>query len=96
MWRYLVKKPRPDFRVFIDLLYGFKHNVDTEGDSDFVASREWRDLYIKDRESNDPPVEIFSEEIEPLGFEVKSKSNRLEELAALYLYIYLYVRLKFG
>ncbi|MDP2596562.1 hypothetical protein [Alteromonas stellipolaris] len=88
MIKVLVREPRPDFRVFIDLLFGRGRNVDSEGDAFPVFSREWRDLYLKDRESEEPAVEIYAEETSPLIFEIKSESSRLEELAALYLYLY--------
>jgi hypothetical protein len=77
--------PRPDFRVFIGLLYGDMHNVDTEGDSVPVYSRHWRELYIKDRESADASVEIAARQHREV-FEVRSADRRLEQLAALYLF----------
>ncbi len=80
-----IDRERPDFRVFIDLLYGENRNVDTEGDSDPVYSRSWTYLYIADRESDDPPIEIFARDGQPSSFVVESESVRLEELAALYL-----------
>ncbi len=83
-----VNKSRPDFRVFIDLLYGHGHNVDTDGNSFRPESREWTDLYIKDRESDEPPVLITQSENDKLEFEITSKSERLEELSAIYLYKY--------
>jgi hypothetical protein len=82
-----VSRDRPDFRVFIDLLYGADRNVDTDGNSYPVNSRTWTHLYIADRESNDPSVEIFAIQEQPLLFSVESSSQRLEELAALYLYM---------
>ena len=54
-----VNQSRPDFRVFIDLLYGYGHYVDTDGDSFRPESREWKYLYNKDRESDEPPVSIM-------------------------------------
>ena len=60
--------------------------MDTEGDSNPVYYRMWRYLYIKDRESEDPSIEIYSEESLPLIFEIESKSKRLEELSAIYMY----------
>lgn len=44
MFTVTVRKPRPDFRVFIDLLFGPGWNVDTDGDADPVWSRDWREL----------------------------------------------------
>jgi hypothetical protein len=82
-----ISKERPDFRVFIDLLYGFGRNIDSEGNSNPVYSRAWTELYIKDRESDDAAVEIFSTQEQPSIFTVSSSSCRLEELAALYLFL---------
>jgi hypothetical protein len=88
MYRVAIDRNRPDFRVFIDLLYGADRNVDTDGDSNPVNSRTWNYLYIADRESDDPSVEISAVHEQPSVFEVESQSPRLEELAALYLFMY--------
>lgn len=77
---------RPDFRAFIDLLYGHGRNVDTDGDADSVSSREWTWLYLKDRQSADPAVTISADKQNPATFQVQSASPRLEELTALYLF----------
>lgn len=86
MYQVMVNKVRPDFRVFVDLLYGFGRNVDTEGNSCPVNSRTWTDLYIKDRESADPPIEIYQRDRNSGLFEVESASAELMELAAIYLF----------
>lgn len=88
MYRVAICGNRPDFRVFIDLLYGENRNVDTDGDSIPVNSRTWTYLYVADRESDDPFVEIAAIAEDPEVFLVESKSERLEELAALYLFVY--------
>jgi hypothetical protein len=82
-----VVRDRPDFRVFVDLLYGPNRNVDTDGDSNPVSSRTWSFLYVADRESDDPSVEIHASDDDADVFVVESDSSRLEELAALYLYL---------
>ena len=87
MYTVEIDRDRPDFRVFVDLLYGHGRNVDTEGNSYPVNSRSWTELYIKDRESNDPAVDIALREGAPAKLEITSGSSRLEELAALYLCI---------
>ena len=87
MHTIVVRRERPDFRVFIDLLYGADRNVDTDGNSYPVNSRTWTHLYIADRENNDPSVKISAIQEQPLLFSVESSSQRLEELAALYLYM---------
>lgn len=82
-----VDRDRPDFRAFIDLLYGANRNVDTDGDSNPVSSRTWSFLYVADRESDDPSVEIYASEADPAVFLIESGSSTLEELAALYLFL---------
>jgi hypothetical protein len=82
-----IDRERPDFRVFIDLLYGHDHEVDTEGDSAPVNSRIWTHLFIADREEQNPSLEIYPRELQPLTLSVSSDSPRLEELAALYLFL---------
>ena len=86
---HLVKidRERPDFRVFIDLLFGPEWNVDTDGNAYPVNSRTWTSLYIADRTNNEPFVTIEASENDLELFEVKSASARLEELAALYLFL---------
>jgi len=82
-----VVKDRTDFRCFIDLLYGSGRNVDTDGDCNAVHDRLWTWLYIADRESNDPHVEIVVSERDPEDFSIISDSPELEELTALYLFL---------
>lgn len=82
-----IDRQRPDFRVFIDLLSGPEGKVDTEGNSHPVYSRTWTSLYIADRTRKELPVTIEARENDPNLFEVESESTRLEELAALYLYL---------
>lgn len=91
MYRVSINGNRPDFRVFIDLLYGVNRNVDTDGDSVAVNSRVWSYLYIADRESDDPPLDISALTDETQIFIVESKSepqvlttgHSLDEPAAL-------------
>lgn len=88
MFTVTVHKPRPDFRVFIDLLFGAGRNVDTDGDADPVWSRDWRELYITDRQSNAPKVGLYAAADDPTRFDVRSESTPLAELSAVYLYSY--------
>ncbi|OMG90707.1 hypothetical protein BIZ92_20575 [Achromobacter xylosoxidans] len=87
MYIVTVVGDRPDFRCFLDLLYGPGRDVDTDGDSFPVSSRSWTYLHVKDRESDDPCVEIQVNEADGAIFNVQSESSRLEELAALYLFL---------
>ena len=83
----IVDKPRPDFRVLIDLIYGPGRNVDTDGDAKEVWSRDWRELYIRDRENDVSGVEIYGAPEPSPKFGVTSDDAELAELAALYLYV---------
>lgn len=83
-----VNRNRPDFRVFVDLLYGFGRNTDKDGDANPVNSRVWTYLHLADRENKDPAVKIHADDADPSMFSVKSASPRLEELSALYLFLY--------
>jgi hypothetical protein len=69
---HLVKidRERPDFRVFIDLLFGPDWHVDTEGNSHPVNSRTWTSLYIADRTRKEPPVTIEASEDDPGLFQL--------------------------
>ena len=71
-----VDRDRPDFRAFIDLLYRPNRNVDTDGDSNPVSSRKWSFLYVADRESDDPSVDIHASEADTAEFVVESGSSR--------------------
>jgi len=88
MYKITVTKNRPDFRVFIELLYSQEHNVDTDGDAIRVNSRSWTYLYIKDRMSDDPSDVIEAQDNDPSTFRVESESKKLAELTAIYLFDY--------
>jgi len=82
-----VTGPRPDFRVFISLLYGDRRKVYTDGDFFPVHTRNWSWLHLQDHESEGPSIDIYSPEYSD-SFEVTSESPRLAELAAYYLFEY--------
>lgn len=88
MYKVHIIGERPDFRVFLDLLYGRMQNVDTEGNSNPVNSRNWTDLYIKDREGSDPAVEIIVSVDNLNLFEIDSKAPELEKIVSIYLFEY--------
>lgn len=87
MYLVEINQNRPDFRAFIDLLYGAGRNVDTDGDANPVYSRTWTYLYIADRERDDPAVDIYELEEQPGVYAVESESERLMQLSALYLFM---------
>jgi hypothetical protein len=88
MYKVHVIGDRPDFRVFLDLLYDQMQNVDTEGDSIPVNSRKWTNLYIKDREGADSSVEITVSLENSNLFEIDSVTSKLEEIVSIYLFEY--------
>jgi hypothetical protein len=63
---------RPDFRTVISFLWSDLHNVDSDGDSYNPASREWTELYLRNREKEEEVVEVLPEEEEPLVLRVVS------------------------
>lgn len=56
--------PMPDYRTVISFLWSDLHNVDSDGDSHNPASREWTELYLRDRENEEDVVEIVPVESE--------------------------------
>ncbi|MFZ6758620.1 hypothetical protein ACO0K9_15560 [Undibacterium sp. Ji50W] len=88
MYHVTVNRERPDYRVFIDLLFGKNRNVDTDGNSCPVNSRTWTYLYITDRDGEAPSVEIAELPHDPGIFSIVSDNERLAELATIYLFTY--------
>ena len=78
---------RPDFRLVIAFLWSDLHNCDTDGDSHNPASREWTELYCKNREN---PAEVFDVAPvaeQPLILEVTSADPALAARVAYFLAI---------
>jgi len=88
LYKVKVKSKRPDFRVFIDLLYGHNHNVDTDGDAYPVYSKNWKELFIASREKLNSSIEIIANDQNQELFEISSLEEDLELIGALYLYEY--------
>ena len=63
--------PRPDFRVVIAFLWTEMHNVDSDGNSDNPASREWTELYLMNREKTSEVVDVSPVETSPLVLAVE-------------------------
>ena len=87
---------RPDFRVLIDLLFDPGRNVDTSGNCRFPDDKSWTDVYIKDRESEQPhvvayvPEEYWDDDDNCIQetFHIKSEHGDSEESVAIFLYDY--------
>lgn len=56
----LTSAPRPDFRLLVTFLWSDDHNVDTDGDAQSPASRDWTDFYCTDRSA---PFDRFEVEV---------------------------------
>ena len=94
MFRLNTISRRPDFRVLIDLLFDPGRNVDTSGNCRFPEDQSWTDVFIRDRESNQPhvvayvPDEYWDDDDNCLRelFHIKSEHQDSEEVVALFLY----------
>jgi hypothetical protein len=76
---------RPDFRLVLTFLWGDDRNCDTDGNSRNPASREWTELYCRNREN---PAEVFDVSPvtkEPLVLEVESPHKWLAARVAYFL-----------
>lgn len=87
MYNVTIDRPRPDFRVFMDLLYG-AWAVDSDGDAEPVWSRQWTELHMRERKTGAAWVRIEVAQLSPLTLQVQSEDAYLETLSALYLYHY--------
>jgi hypothetical protein len=74
---------RPDFRLVIAFLWRDSQDVDTDGNSDNPASRDWTELYVLNREH---AMEVFR--VEPIADKPLTLSigSELGELAARVAY----------
>jgi hypothetical protein len=87
MPRFLVKPMnlRPDFRLVLTFLWGDDRTCDTEGNSRNPASREWTELYCRNRESPEEVFDISRFSPEPLVLEVESPHEWLAARVAYFL-----------
>lgn len=96
MFQVRVNSGRPDFRIFIDLLYERGREVDTSGNCRHPEDTAWTDRYIKDRQSERPHLNVwipeqYWDEVEicrDFVFHVKSDDAISEEAAAIFLFDY--------
>jgi hypothetical protein len=75
---------RPDFRMLAAFLWGDFHNINSDGNANNPASREWTELTLQNRESPFERVDINPIKTDPLVLKVKS--NR-RDIAARTAYI---------
>lgn len=74
---------RPDFRLVLAFVWG-NDDCDTDGNSDNPASREWTELYAKNRIRPSELFDVVPTSVDPLVLEVES---RQEWLAAAVAYL---------
>lgn len=78
-----VAAQRPDFRLVLAFVWG-DINVDTDGNSDHPASREWTELYARNRDSPGEAFDISPIAADPLVLKVQSELDWLA-VAVAYL-----------
>jgi len=78
---------RPDFRLVIAFLGGDSVNVDTEGNADNPASREWTELYGANREHPQEAFDVQPVAVRPLALRVGSNLSELAARVAYFLAI---------
>lgn len=81
-------KPRPDFRTLIAYIWEEDHDVDSDGDSYDPASREWTELTLSSRQT-DERVDIDPYQHDPLILVVRSLDKPLAACVAYLLAQYM-------
>lgn len=87
MPKFLVKPTtlRPDFRLVLTFLWSDDRNCDTDGNSRNPASREWSELYCRNRENPTEVFDVSPVSPEPLVLEVESPHEWLAARVAYFL-----------
>ena len=70
-------KERPDFRLVITWLWKDFHNVDTDENASNPASKEWTELYIRNRERTEENIEIEPISENPLVLQISASQKGL-------------------
>jgi hypothetical protein len=76
---------RPDYRLVLTFLWGDDRDCNTDGNSRNPASRDWTELYCRNRRS---PTEVFGvlpTSLQPLVLEVESSHEWLAARVAYFL-----------
>jgi hypothetical protein len=76
---------RPDFRLVLTFLWGDRRNCDTEGNSRNPASREWTELYCRNRENPTEVFDVSPSNPDPLVLAVESPHEWLAARVAYFL-----------
>jgi hypothetical protein len=76
---------RPDFRLVLTFLWGDRRNCDTDGNSHNPASREWTELYCRNRGNPTEVFDVSPRSQEPLLLQVQSPHEWLAARVAYFL-----------
>ncbi len=91
MHRYLVltDQARPDYRLVISFLWHDLYNVDTDGNAEDPASRQWTQLYIRNRQDGSEIIDIFPVSEQPLILQIESTKRQLAAHVTYFLAAYM-------
>ncbi|MFH6995352.1 hypothetical protein [Flavobacterium sp. FlaQc-48] len=81
----LINSSLPDYRLFVDFLWDYDHNVDSDGDSYNPASRSWAFLDMESRENENERFSIDQAQDNPLIYIVKSENQIIANRVAYFL-----------
>jgi hypothetical protein len=81
----IVNSNLPDYRLFIDFIWGSGHNVDSEGDSYNPASRNWTELYMSSRVKKGESFTIEQNKDNSLIYLISSYNEYVAKRAAYLL-----------
>jgi hypothetical protein len=76
---------RPDFRLVLTFLWDDQRNCDTDGNAHNPASREWTELYCRNRENPTEVFDVSPYSQEPLLLEVESPHEYLAARVTYFL-----------
>lgn len=79
------RSARPDFRLIVAYLWAEDHDVDSDGDAENPADRNWTQLYLCDRSTPTVHLEIGPTAHEPLVLEITASKPELAIRAAQFL-----------
>ena len=77
--------PRPDFRLVLTFLWSDDRDCDTDGNSSSPASREWTELYCRNRENPTEVFDVSPVSPEPLVLLIESPHEWLAARVACFL-----------
>ena len=80
-----ISNERPDFRLVATWLWNGPHDIDSDGNSDNPASRQWTELYLCSRQNSDEMIDISPVSENPLILRVNGSTSEMVSRAAYFL-----------